>query len=445
MGKRLLCLLLLSLIFLFSSLDVSAFSNYKASDLEICSRLTADSNSFGGFVYGSDGKTLYSSMLIPSHYNRYVNAPYNIKSICQSGELSCAMYICDNKTSRYGITTMNMNSGVVSDYTFEGVNDASSKMFSLSGNYAYFVRADATYSYVAIYGLDGKFKRKCSFNDNIYMLFNNNSITYSMLYDGRIYRFSGTGYTQVANIGKGVNAFNAGIDYICTESGMLVSLANGTTLSVSKTNQNCIVAADSGIYTADNYRLVFKRNNASERFIELSNAIKCVVAYKDRVATLNNAYNYNDISNSELKSNAEPYNKPNGQNGNLNSDTKISDRYRVKNGKYIVGVAPSTSVTEFKKNFSDSDAIIYNSDGNTVSSGKIKTGYTVNVGNNSYIIIVSGDLTCEGNVKSNDTNLLMNYLVGAVSLNDIQMMSADYDFNGVIDNRDLVLIARHTE
>lgn len=447
MRIRFLCLLLSILIFVFATADVAAFGNYSASDLENCNRLTTDSNSSGGFVYGFTGKTLYSSMLVPNHYNRYINVAYNIKSACQSGELSCAMYICDNKTSRYGISVINMNSGSIADYYFNGVNDAVSKMFSLSGNYAYFVRADATYSYVAVYGVDGSLKKKCNFGDNIYLLFNNNSITYAMLYDGRIYRFQGTGYTQVANIGRGVNAFNAGIGYICTESGMLVSLENGETSLVPDCSKNCVSAANGGFYTANGNRLIFSGKNVSERFIKLSSSIRCIVSCNGRVATLNYAYDYNDISDSELKSNSDnqidSFNDNNSYNqgGIYKNDLQNSGEYRIEQDKYIVGVAPSTSVTSFKKNFSDS-ATVYNSDGNVMSSGNVRTGYTVSVNDHTYTIIILGDLTGEGNVKTNDVNVLMNYCVDSEILNELQVLAADYDCNGVVDNRDLVLIAR---
>lgn len=449
MMKRFLCLLLSSLIFFLVSIDVMASSNYSAYDLEKCNRLTANSNSYGGFVYGFSGKTLYSSMLLPNHNNRYVNVPYNIKSSCQSGELSCAMYICNNKTNRYGITAMNMNSGEILDYTFDGVDDAVNKMFSLSGSYAYFVRSDAVYSYVAVYGLDGELKRKCTFSTNVYLLFNNNSMTYAMLYDGRIYRFSGKSYTQVAKLYKGVNAFDAGVGYICTESGVLVSLENGETSGTVSGSQNFVVADSDGIYTVSNNRLIFSQKNASDRFIELSSSIRCIVACNGRVATLNYGYDYNDISNSELKSNSDQYinsiqgNNSNSYSGNQNSNTQIPNEYRVEQGKYIVGIAPSTSVTEFKKKFLD-NVTIYNSDGNVVSSGNIRTGYAVSIDGDSYIIIINGDVTGEGNLKSNDINMLMNYLVGSVNFDDLQMLSADYDCNGVVDNRDLVVMAKYS-
>lgn len=446
MVKRTFCILLSILIFIYSPIYAAAFSSFNALQLENCSRIYVDSNSYGGFVYGFRGKTLYSSMLVPSHYNRYVNVSYNINSVCQSGELSCAMYICDNKTSKYCITGINMNSGAVVDYTFVGVNDASSKMFSLSGSYAYFMRSDATYSYIAVYGLDGKYKKKCSFNDNVYLLFNNNSITYAMLYDGRIYRFSGTGYTLVANIGRGVNASNAGIGYICTESGMLVSLENGNTSSVSADSQNCIVSANGGVYRADGFRLNFTKNNVSERSIELSSKIRCIVTHNNRIAALDYAYDYNDISDSELKSYEIRNNSSsiyNNSGVNQSGNDEFPNEYRVEKGKYLIGVTPSTSVSAFKKKFSKS-ILIYDSNGNTVSSGMIKTGYTVSIGNNSYTIIISGDVSGEGNVKSNDTNVLMNYLAGAVELSEIQLESADYDLNGIVDNRDLVYIARNS-
>lgn len=446
-NKSILGLLLLSIIFCFAVRDTAAFSNYNASDLENCSRLAADSNSSGGFVYGFNGKTLYSSMLVPDHYNRYMNVPYNIKSVCQSGELSCAMYICDNKLNRYGISAMNMNNGSTVDYFFEGVNDASSKMFSLSGNYAYFVRSDAVYSYVAVYGIDGNLKKKCSFSDNIFLLFNNNSITYAMLYDGQIYCFHGSGYTKVAKLDKGENAFNAGAGYICTESGMLVSLKSGETEYVTNHSKNCVVSANGGIYTVNDSRLVFFEKNASERFIDLSKPIRCVVACNGRVATLNYSYDYNDINASELSSDSDSQvdrftdSYSNKQGGSNKKNIQKSGECQILNGEYIIESAPSITVAGLKKKFPYS-VTVYNNDGNVVTSGNIRTGYTVKTDNAKYTIIILGDLTGEGNLKSNDISTMMKYCVDAVSFNELQTIAADYDCNGVIDNRDLVLMAR---
>lgn len=447
MRKRLLCLLLSSLILFSASFNAAALSNYNAYNLEKCNQLAADSNSYGGFVYGFNGNTLYSSMLVPNQYNRYVNAPSYIKSACQSGALSCAMYINDKMTGGYGIIATNMNNGTVFDYTFEGVTDAVSNMFSLSGNYAYFVRTDAADSYLAVYALDGSFIKKCSFNTSIYQLFNNNSITYVMLYDGTIYRFSGASYTQAAKLDRGVNVYNAGIGNIYTENGLLVSLESGAATYVSGYNQNCVVAVNDGIFTANNNRLAFKQKNASERFIELASFVRCIVAYDSRIATLNDDFDCNVISYSELKSNSEQNqasadnNSLHNQDENRISNPQMSEEYRIEQGRYIIGVAPSTSVTDYKKKFSDS-VTVYDRNGTAVTSGKVGTGYSVSLDGTSYTVIVCGDLTGEGNAKSNDINLLMNYFVGASSFDELQMLSADYDCNGVVDNRDLVRLAR---
>ena len=116
----------------------------------------------------------------------------------------------------------------------------------------------------------------------------------------------------------------------------------------------------------------------------------------------------------------------------------------IEQGRYVVGVAPSTTVTDFKKKFSYS-VTVYDRNGKAVTSGKIGTGYSVSFDGASYVIIVCGDVTGEGNAKSNDINLLMNYFVCTVSLDELQMLSADYDCSGVVDNRDLVKLARYSK
>ena len=56
-----------------------------------------------------------------------------------------------------------------------------------------------------------------------------------------------------------------------------------------------------------------------------------------------------------------------------------------------------------------------------------------------------GDITGEGNVKSNDVSALMSYFVNKSDLSGVYLKSADFNRDGNIDNKDLVSIARQGE
>ena len=88
---------------------------------------------------------------------------------------------------------------------------------------------------------------------------------------------------------------------------------------------------------------------------------------------------------------------------------------------------------------------MYNLNGENVTSGLIKTGYRTFIAGESYSISVKGDITGEGNVKSNDISELMSMLTGKTQISGVNYKSADYDLNGTVNNIDLVLIAQKYE
>ena len=82
---------------------------------------------------------------------------------------------------------------------------------------------------------------------------------------------------------------------------------------------------------------------------------------------------------------------------------------------------------------------VYDEKGNTVTSGKVRTGYSADVNGVKRLISVRGDITGEGNVKSNDVSALMSGLTEKTTLSKVQSVSADYNFDGKVNNKDLVL------
>ena len=122
---------------------------------------------------------------------------------------------------------------------------------------------------------------------------------------------------------------------------------------------------------------------------------------------------------------------------------KIEIPYNI-DGSIICGVENGTTVSEFKKKFL-TDISVYNLNGENVTSGLIKTGYRTFIAGESYSISVKGDITGEGNVKSNDISELMSMLTGKTQISGVNYKSADYDLNGTVNNIDLVLIAQKYE
>ena len=75
----------------------------------------------------------------------------------------------------------------------------------------------------------------------------------------------------------------------------------------------------------------------------------------------------------------------------------------------------------------------------------MKTGYQSDCFGDLKYISVLGDITGEGNVKSNDVSLFMKFITDAKTLDIVYLSSCDYNLDSKIDNRDLVLISRKTK
>lgn len=125
-----------------------------------------------------------------------------------------------------------------------------------------------------------------------------------------------------------------------------------------------------------------------------------------------------------------------------------SDVYKFISGTQIVrGVEPTTTVSKFKKNFECNGEIkVYDKNNNPKTSGSVGTGmkavFTKSTESAAYTVSVTGDLTGEGNVNTFDLTAMFNHLLGIADLQTIHIISGDLNNDGMITNKDLVLIKR---
>jgi hypothetical protein len=429
MKKKVISIILVIICLILTCSVSYAKSTYYA-DLSTCKNVCSESNDCGAFMYGFNGKTLYSSMLLPSQYNRNVTIDYDIRSVCQSGNVTYALYDINRKSSQFGIVGMNMTNGSCNYYEFSGVNLANTDSFSVSDGYAYFVRSDDTYSYVAIYNLDGNFKKKWTFSGNVNLLFNNNGNTYALLYDGSIYRFSKTNCEYVNSIKENSTCFNAGANWVCSSNGELVSLNSNTVNSLTTYSTNCVAKDDNGVYTKSGRSVYLTFNNGEVKSYTVDNEISRILVSNNKTAVVYSDWSYDVISLKEYSSSKS-----------YDNSIKISlpNSYSINSDGILIGVESGTSVSDFKSKFSNL-VTVYDSNSSVVTSGKMKSGYYVSYFDSTYSVAVRGDITGEGNVKSNDTNMLISYFLEITTFDKLQLASADYNMDGRVSNADLVLI-----
>lgn len=116
----------------------------------------------------------------------------------------------------------------------------------------------------------------------------------------------------------------------------------------------------------------------------------------------------------------------------------ISDSYKIDD-ELIYRVSPQTSSTNFKNKLETLMTIqILKNDIELKDSDIITTGTTIKTNDNKlYRIVVTGDITQNGNVTATDLSRLKLYLIETEEFNELEKMAADVDNNGNITLSDL--------
>lgn len=435
--KRLISLL--TAVILISCVSICksrAYEEYNLSDLANCSGIKSDSNSRGGYLCAFSGNTVFSARLVPdfSSYNFTVNG--HINGVSQSGKYIYALVLEDTFTNKYSVYSLNTDNGNVRKTSFNDENFRTDS-FSVSDNCVYYIKTDSAYVYVACVNLSSDKKTKITFGQNVNEVFNNNGKSYARLYDGSIYKLSQSSSTYVADTGELKNIYNAGINRVINEDGFIVSLSDNSRNYVSNATEENVSVSDGKIYSAVNYRLNLKTSEKTKS-VSIPDTAKTVVSYKNQCGVLldNGTVQVYESSDFDEKKTAD--NNNHSDSSNSDNQAVISD-YIFSDG-IIYGIYSGETVADFKaKTFADT---VYKSDGSVAKSGKLKTGFTTVMNSKTYTISVCGDVTGEGNVNSKDVTLLQKHLCGNAKLSGAFLKAADFNLDGKVDNRDLVLISR---
>lgn len=435
--KRLISLL--SAVIMIACVSVSksrAYEEYNLSGIIGCSDIKSDSNSRGGYLCAFSGNTVFSARLVPdfSSYNFTVNG--HIKGVSQSGKYTYALVLEDTFTNKYSVYSLNTDNGNVFQSTFSNENFRTDS-FSVSDNCIYYIKTDSAYAYVACVNLSSNKKTKITFGQNVNEVFNNNGKSYARLYDGSICKLSQTSSTCVANAGEFRNISNVGINKVINEDGFVVSLSDNSREYVSNAEFGKVSASDNKVFSVVNYHLSRKTSDKTQS-VSIPDTAKAVVSYKNQCGVLldNGTVQVYESSDFDKKKTAD--NNNHSDSSNSDNQAVISD-YIFSDG-IIYGIYSGETVADFKAKTS-ADAV-YKSDGSVARSGKLKTGFTTVINSKTYTIAVCGDVTGEGNVNLKDVTLLQKHLCGNAKLSGAFLKAADFNLDGKVDNRDLVLISR---
>lgn len=439
MYKSIRISVIIVIMIVVSSISAMAKVDYSLYDLQNCkTTIKYDNNSMGAYVYGFTSDTLYSAVLLPQQMSSSVKIKGKIRCALQSESITYAFYEIDAKKKMYGLVGIDAFSGKCTYYDFNDIQSVLTNLITISGDYVYFMATDEIYAYMKVYSINGDYQGRIDFGYNSpNKLFNNNGVGYAVCDNGEIYRFNGLNAEYVTKIWKAVVPYNVGVNTIVTGEGAIYSLDGSAPPEINIHNNKIIFTNRACAYESGKSLVLIEDNKY--KFIECNGNSKFILGYENSIAVFYDDYSYLVIGFEEF-----PDNTFNDDNNGVKTASNNNSEYFFTTDGYIRGVENTISIKQFKQKFSEG-VKIYDSNGEEVTSGNVRSGYILDIDNNSYIISVNGDLSGEGNIKSNDVSKLMDFFIGSDNLSDLQMICADYNFDGVIDNKDLVIIARIAE
>lgn len=124
------------------------------------------------------------------------------------------------------------------------------------------------------------------------------------------------------------------------------------------------------------------------------------------------------------------------KNEDTTTDDKISvmealNNANIKNNDlYLMGFSINSNISQIKNKLGSSASVtIKDNNGNTVTEGIIKTGYSVTIKTNSeektLKTILYGDVNGDGKITAVDYAKVKNYVLGSISLSDDQIEASD--------------------
>ena len=386
----------LSIVFVFcASFSVKADSNLQ--NLAKCRRIYAYNGDNNAYFFGYSNHMLCSARVIPDGIERTVTTDGVIRAVCHDETITYALMTTAN--SQYSLIRLDMNSG---DYVISSLasgNTINHDSFSASDGEIFLIVQDSTYGHVESCDYAGNRLYSYYLDKGVNYLFNNGGKSYAVSYSGEIFSLSYGKQIFCAEIEAYSECRNAGVGYIRTENGQLVSLCG----KVNRFSYDAqAVISDEELFSAD-HGILFAAANHFQACLE--NNYQCIVNHFDTEEET--------IANSGLADNAE--------------DTVVVD----------VGL----TVAALKKK-DEAISAVFDNDGNEITAGKLRTGYSLRKNGIEHPLAVCGDLNASGTVNSRDIKLFMNYLVGNETLTGVFSVAADINRDGQLDNRDLVFLSK---
>lgn len=350
---------------------------------------------------------------------------------------------------KYRIVRINCFDGRVSYVNSDVLDDFNYTDISICNNRLYVMKTDEVYCYVSAYDFNGKHLSDYRFSEkNVNAITTNNGSAYVFLYDGSVYRLDENKAEYCTRVRDCSDFYNSGAGFLSDSRGYIYSLNENKEYTNMYNCTNPFSVSNESIYyyrSSSVYRTSL--NNSSITKYEINrNTGKILYACGKVVAITDDYSTATIIGNSDFKNidfNTNSDTKPQSNNStdknDGNSNAHFSDYIFTDDG-FICNIKSGTTAAQLKKNCPPITSVT-DKNGNNLS-GKLRTGAVVATKETSYTVVVLGDVTGTGTVSSNDYKLLMKTLTGEKEIFGAYKKAADYNLDGSVDNKDLVLIAQ---
>lgn len=406
---------LLFLLIMLTAASVSLQAVNASSDTEKlrgCRRLYAYSGTAHAYFYGFENQTVYSVAVLPQCFARSISVNGTVCAVCHDEHTLYALYKAGYK---YRLASLNMDNGKLADDSLEArIEKVVCSSFAADSKSAYLVVSDVNYSKVVRYGRGNQQQRSYAMPEGAESVFINDNKIYAKSYSNEIFQLTDNRRVKCAELERYKKFYNAGAGWIFSEDGRLISLRNG---SVSYENGIFCVRTGSGVYHCRTGRLFAAVGNTS--------------------ATLNQDFSLSR-SIPQAVSSANQGSRSGGQTNRLPSSGYTPLFVRSN----IVWVKKAgITVTKLKNTYPQVTAV-FDKKGKPVTSGAVKTGYSLTANRRNYPIAVKGDVSGNGTVNSADLRLTMDSLLSTRSFSAAERMAADNNENGSVTISDVALLAQ---
>lgn len=110
---------------------------------------------------------------------------------------------------------------------------------------------------------------------------------------------------------------------------------------------------------------------------------------------------------------------------------------------YLYGIKDMVSVEKLKEKFIG-DIDVFSDEGVLLSDVDfVGTGCTVDIGSNSYTVIIKGDINGDGQIRANDYVLLKRIIIGSYTANDVEIKAGCVGGTEFPRSVDYLIIKRH--